>query len=314
MFLKGDTDKSFFQTIANRYTILTCLIGSEQTKLQQIRRLQIEDEAYFAAMDTGIEDDYIQRIFHRLVTDSNRLYGLFSDKQLVSLAGFSVYAKRYAMLGRLRTDRRYKRKNFSTEMMTYMINEAVQLPGIHWIGANTQENNYPARRVLEKSGLTPYISLHGATASDTSALTTGEEIWQPIHDLQKKKGWINQAYINNHAIFPYECYYSFPATEDLFTEENLQTWEFYENPTSTRFIITKHDQKKYDYLHVAYPWNDITRQAGLWETITYAYRKLCRRTKKPTFIWIDLTKEEAKALPANHAFELPSPWILYGKD
>lgn len=276
--------------------------------------LQSNDYPYLEAMDTGIEFDYITSIFDRLVAGNNRLYGLFLDGQLVSMCGYSIYADSYAMLGRLRSDRRFVGSGFATELVSYVMNEVFQLNGIQWVGANTQEHNISAQRVLKKIGLTPYITLHGALTKDTSTLESGAKPWQPVTDLKRKKEWVNKKYIQTGAIFPYECYYPFPASADLFQEPDLETWSFFENDDQTRFLITKYDQKKHHYLHAVYPWHDITSQPGLWETIANNYRKLRRQTDGETYIWMDLTREEAQMLPADHQFELPSPWILYGTD
>ncbi|MBP1949959.1 GNAT family N-acetyltransferase [Virgibacillus litoralis] len=279
-----------------------------------IRILNSDDFKHLEKMDTGIEDDYIKRIFNRLITGKNRLYGLFLDDQMVSLGGHSIYASRYAMLGRLRTDRRFMGNGFSTELMYHMMSKAFQINGIQWVGANTQEHNTPARRVMERIGLTPYIPQHAAQTKDTTALETGSEPWTPVTDLQRKKDWLKEMYSTPISIFPYECYYSFPVSKDLFQEHDLIKWSFYENQSKTRALITKTDQKKHHYLHAIYPWNDITSQEGLWETIANDYQQLLNQTEEETYIWMDLTKEQANALPINHQFTLPSPWILYGID
>ncbi|HLR61374.1 MAG TPA: GNAT family N-acetyltransferase [Lentibacillus sp.] len=279
-----------------------------------IRMLNKDDYPQYEAMETGIEFDYIAHIFDRLATGDNHLYGLFLDGRLVSVGGYSIYAGSYAMLGRLRSDLRFKGNGFSTEVVSYILNEVFKLNGIRWVGANTQEHNTSAQRVLEKVGLNPYITLHGALTKDTAALESGAEPWQPVTSLQRKKDWLNQAYIRTGDIFPYECYYPFPASAELFQDEAIKQWSFYENDDKTRFVITKYDQKKYHYLHAVYPWHDLTSQPGLWETIASDYRKLLQQTDDETYIWMDLTKEEAQTLPASHQFELPSPWILYGKE
>lgn len=279
-----------------------------------IRILNENDYPFYEEMDTGIEFDYVGRIFDRLAAGNNRLYGLFLDDQLVSVGGYSIYAKSYAMLGRLRSDCRFLGNGFSTVVMSHVLNEVLKLDGIQWVGANTQEHNMSAQRVLEKIGLTPRITLHGALIKDTSAIESGAELWTPVTDLERKKEWVSQAYIQTGAIFPYECYYPFPGSANLFQEDDLKQWSFFENADKTRFVITKYDQKKHHYLHAVYLWDDITSQPGLWETIANDYRKLLRQTDDETYIWMDLTKEEAKKLPDNHQFKLPSPWVLYGME
>ncbi|SET18843.1 Acetyltransferase (GNAT) domain-containing protein [Oceanobacillus limi] len=278
-----------------------------------IRVLHNDDYPSLEKMETGNEDDYVKRVFQRLSSGQNRLYGLFVDGQLASLGGISIYAKHYVMLGRLRSDIRFRGNDFATEIMAYMMNESFQMEGIHWIGANTQEENLPARRVMKKIGLEPYTMIHGAITKDTSMLETGEKPWKTIHDIERKKALLRENYIDAASIFPYECYYPFPASDALFPDEKLQEWSFYENDNKTRFVITKKDQKKHHYLHAIYPWDDITEQNGLWETISLDYQELSKQNEEEeTYIWMDLTKEEAKKLPANHSFTIPSPWILHG--
>ncbi|PAV28065.1 GNAT family N-acetyltransferase [Virgibacillus profundi] len=279
-----------------------------------IRTLNLNDFSNLESMETGIEDDYVKRIFNRLITGNNRLYGLFSDGQLVSYGGFTIYAKRYAMLGRLRSDRRYRGRNFATTLMSHIMHEAFKLNGIQWVGANTQEDNLATRRILEKLGMKQESVLHGALTKDTKALESGAKPWNKIYDLKRKKDWINEVYVKKTAVFPYECYYPLPASKELFPEDHLLEWSFYENDARTRFLITKKDQKKHHYLHAVYPWSDITKQAGLWETIANDYHQLVEQTADETYIWMDLTKEEVQSLPGDHKFTLPSPWILHGME
>ncbi|MFD2630546.1 GNAT family N-acetyltransferase [Oceanobacillus kapialis] len=277
-----------------------------------IRRLNEQDFQDVKAMDTGIEDDYVIRIFHRLLDDNNRLFGLFHKESLVSIAGYSVYARKYAMLGRLRSDRRYRGNDFSTTLVKYTMKEVLKHPAITWVGGNTQEENLAGRRVLEKAGLQPFITLYGATTKDVSKLETGARPWAKVHNLNRKKELVYKGYLDNSSIFPYQCYYPFPASWELFTDENLEAWSFYENNNQDRFLIMKEDQKKNVYLHVIYPWNDMVHQEGLWETISDNYQQLAMQTMEATYVWMDLTKEEAKLLPDNHPFTLASPWILFG--
>lgn len=277
-----------------------------------IRHLNIDDLPYLEAMETGIENDYVKRIFNRLISGNNRLYGLFWNDQLVSVGGYSIFAKSYAMLGRMRSDLRFRGNDLSTHLMFQVMEEALKLPGIEWVGANTQEENSPARRVLEKIGLSEHTVIFGATTKDVSMLEKGARPWQEVSNIERKKEWIDKLYIQTEAIFPYECYYPFPASADLFPHEKLLEWSFYENDTATRVLITKNDFKKHNYLHAIYPWDDLMEQQGLWETISAAYRKLAADAEDETYIWMDLIKEQAQSLPKKHRFNLPSPWVLYG--
>ncbi|GAB3793408.1 GNAT family N-acetyltransferase [Virgibacillus kimchii] len=279
---------------------------------QVIRQLYEQDLPIVEGMQTGIEDDYVIRIFERLASPPNRLFGLFVDNQLVSMAGYTIYAKHYAMVGRLRSDIRFKGNGYSTKLTSHVFKEASKEKNIVWVGANTQEHNIPAQRVLEKNRLDQHIYLHGAVTEDTSIMETGAEPWQRITSLERKKKWLEETYIKSGQPFPFECYYPFPGSRYLFHDKDIAQWNFYENEDRSRFLITKTDQKKHHYLHAVYPWDDITSQKGLWETISRDYRDFAAQNEEETYIWMDLTKEEAKQLPAGHAFELPDPWILFG--
>lgn len=279
---------------------------------QVIRQLNREDFPCLKAMKTGIEDDYVVRIFERLVTGQNRLYGLFHEGRLASVCGYTLFGNSHAMIGRIRSDVRSRGKNLATQLTHYVLNEAKNDPTVRWVGANTQENNLPARRVLEKLGLDVYSTDYGATAQGLSTLENGSPPWSEIKDLAHKKAWMERLYLKTGAVFPYECYYPFPATPDLFTDEDLLKWKFYENEDATRLLITKKDFKKYSFLQAIYPWDDLMEQPGLWETISADYRKMADKAEEKCFVWMDLTKQAAASLPEKHPFTLPSPWMLYG--
>src|SRR5690625_4637027 len=135
-----------------------------------IRKLTLADYPQVEAMQTGIEDDYILPIFDELIEQPHAIFGLFLNEQLVSFAGYSIFAKQYAMLGRLRSDMRFRGRGYATEVMSHALEQAKKLKGIKWIGANTQEDNLAARRVLEKVGLSPYPKLYRAIANDVSTI------------------------------------------------------------------------------------------------------------------------------------------------
>lgn len=278
-----------------------------------IRRLHADDHTLYTAMDTGLERDYVGRVFQNLTSGDNFLYGLFIDGQLASVGGYTRFNEHYAMLGRLRSDRQFRGQDLATELMAHVVHEILHDEQIQWIGANTQEDNLPARRVLEKLGFPSLISLHGAITKDVSMLESDAPLWSPLTGMARKKAWLKEMFIAGKEIFPYECYYPFPASEQLFKEEEIKDWMFYENDAKTRCLIMKPDRKKHHYLHVIYPWSDFTGQKGLWETVAKNYHELAARYDEETYIWKDFTKEEASLLPDGHAFKLPSPWMLHGK-
>src|SRR5690606_17429399 len=136
----------------------------------EIRLWTMEDLPLLTAMHTGIEDDYVIRVFERTVTPPNALYAPLVDGGLAALCGYTIFAECYAMLGRLRSDLRMRGRNFSTELTAYVRDRVFENPSIIWVGANTQEHNMPARRVLEKQGFSEEAVLYGAVATDVSSL------------------------------------------------------------------------------------------------------------------------------------------------
>lgn len=281
---------------------------------KSIRQLKLEDLHYLEAMDTGIEDDYILRVYSRISSGSSRLYGLFMDGRLASIGGYTIFADQYIMLGRMRSDLRYRGNNLSTQLMAFIMEQAFMLPAIQWIGANTQQENTSARRVMDKLGLAEVSTLYSAISTDASSLETGGAVWQELTELSQKKAWLERQYIQTGAVFPYECYYTFPASDELFADAKLQQWAFFENPNKDRVLIVKKDYKRDYYLHTVYPWDDLMEQPGLWETISMAQHQLSGKVKTNALLWMDLSPDQVSTLPVHHPFDLPSPWLLYGID
>jgi GNAT superfamily N-acetyltransferase len=267
-------------------------------------------------MQTGLEDDYMLRVWERISSgENNRLFGLFAEEQLASVAGYTIYAKENAMLGRLRSDVRFRGKSFATTILRHAMEKALENPNIRWISANTEQHNIAAQKVLKKIGLPPVITLYGAETENLSPLLTGEIPWQEIDSYEEQLNWIKQTYLNDSfekAIFPYESHYPFPARPGLFLPEYMKEWKFYQNQEKTRYVILWEEFKGDYLLHVTYPFDDFHKQRGLWETVNKAYQNLLTRHQN-SYVWIDFTPEETKKLPDNHPFELPSPWMLHGK-
>ncbi|GEL76599.1 GNAT family N-acetyltransferase [Tenuibacillus multivorans] len=278
----------------------------------QIRQLRLEDHDLVKSMQTGIEDDYIVRVFERLIRN-DVIYGLFNDDQLVSTAGYSLYANQYAMLGRLRSDNRYKGKGYATQLIEFIIEQLQHENHIKWIGANTQRHNFPALRVLNKLNLPQLKALHGSTLVKPEVLnyTPGEK-WTPIETLEGKREVLSSIEHNPDVIFPYECYYPFPSHPNLFKDDEIKDWYFFKNPNNNRFIIINFDQKKHQYAHVVYLWDDVFTQPGLWETILDTHKEFQKTYGDDTYVWIDLTDESRKDA-CEEAFQIQDPWILHGK-
>lgn len=278
----------------------------------KIRLLTIDDLPFLKAMQTGIEDDYVIRVYERMVMPPNTLYGLFVGDKLAALCGYTIFAGRYAMIGRLRSDERFRGKNFATVLTEFIKTEAFQRDELLWVGANTQEENIPARRVLEKQAFAEGPRLYGAVAEDVRSLCEAAPMWTKIDSLERKKDWLEQLYVSTQRVFPLECYYNFPATTELFSDELIAAWDFYENASRDRMFIAKRDYKKYFNWHIVYPWDDFMEQSGFWETVQAAYEQQDAPPEYEKRIWFDFDEAQVASLPSEHPFELPSPWILYG--
>ncbi|WP_225743563.1 GNAT family N-acetyltransferase [Marinilactibacillus sp. Marseille-P9653] len=283
---------------------------------KEIRQLNKFDYDQYKSMQTGLDDDYMLAVYPSLTDGDNRLFGLFVDEQLVSTAGYSVFANHFIMLGRLRSDVRYRGKNYATEILEYVKALSLQLPEVAFVGANTEKHNLPAQKVLSKIGLPHVTTLYAAQTTDLSPLLSDEDstVWTKLTDLGRKQNWLAQTYLSDSfskKVFPFEAYYPFPASEKLFSKELLEKWDFYENDDQTRYVILWEEDKGGHYLHVTYPWDDFTQQKPLWNTVQSYYSKALLENSETT-VWIDLTETEAELLPNNHPFELPSPWMLHG--
>lgn len=279
---------------------------------KEIRKLHKGDLVHVQNMQTNVEDDYVPRAFLNLIAQPNVLYGMFVDGQLVSVAGYTLFGGELAMLGRLRSDVRFHGHGYATEIMYYIREAAFQLPQVRWVGANTQAHNKPTHRVLEKIGFRKHLTAFGASTIDVTSLETNSTLWSKVDTLESKRYWLDEMYVKKEAFYPYECFYTLPATSNLFSGDAIENWMFYENQEQSRVVIMKPDEKKYTYVHVAYPWDDLMEQPGLWTTITKTQQEIAEQRNTDVFIWMDLSEEMVDNLPEDHPFELPSPWQLFG--
>lgn len=282
---------------------------------KKIRQLQKEDIVFYENMQTGLEEDYVLRIFPYLVEGKNRLFGLFVNDNLASVAGYTIYADQYAMLGRLRSDVRFRGKSYGTEISNYVKNQVAEHPYINWVGANTEIHNIAAQKVLANIDLPPIITLYAAQAKEIDFQSNQANSWNIITSTKRKKEWLEKTYLNSDfdkPIFPFQAYYPLPVSDKLFEEEYLRTWHFYENAEQTRYLILWEEEKGDYYLHVTYPWNDFDKQVGFWDTIQKAFQEVKIR-EHDALVWFDLTPEDIDTLPENHPFDLPSPWVLHGR-
>ncbi|SDJ61894.1 GNAT family N-acetyltransferase [Salimicrobium halophilum] len=234
-----------------------------------MKQLTEQDKPSFASMSTGIEDDYIARIFERLVTsDVHTLYGMFQQGQLVSTAGYSLFAEgTYAMLGRLRSDLNHRGKGYSTELLHHIIHELRKRGDIEWIGANTETTNPQGRRVLEKLGMTPYgpLTYTVVPRSEFEKLPSSEHEWIEVQSTSEKEEIIKT--LHPDRLFPYECYYPFPLSDALLREFRTDEARLFLHPDEQRYVLLKEDFKGYEYTNVIYPFSDAATERGLHQIV-----------------------------------------------
>ncbi|GGF31942.1 hypothetical protein GCM10010954_33900 [Halobacillus andaensis] len=281
-------------------------------QLLQVRQLTMDDLPALKMMETGIDDDYVIRIFGRLIeSPTQELFGLFLNEQLISLAGYSLFGQdRFAVIGRLRSDVRYRGQGYATELLKPVINHIKDYKGVKWIGANTHVTNHSARRLLEKSGLEPGIISYYLTLIDPSSLANYKSgpRWNEIYNTEEKRQVLLHLKNNQLGVFPYECYYPFPYDAAFFTDEYLSDAKLYINPARSRFVLIKNDRKKYDYSHVKYFWNDHYEQPGFFETILHHWNENTQNVG----CWIDFSELGFHKIPDLTPYEVQNPWILYG--
>ncbi|MFO8068459.1 MAG: GNAT family N-acetyltransferase [Alkalibacterium sp.] len=281
---------------------------------EHIRQLTVADLAYYEQMQTGLNDDYMLHVFDQITSGADYLYGLFVSDELVALSGFSLFKNYYAMLGRLRTDQRYRKSGYGTKIVEYSLDQALAHPEVKWIGANTEQHNKAAQAVLKKVGLPPVKLLYAAQASTVENLMAADVApWKEETDKNTKMNWIKQTYLHpafDKKVFPLEAYYPFPVSEKMF-EDSIEQWHFFENAAKTRCVIMWEELKGTNYLHVVYPWHDFMEQPGLFNTVQQELKK-AQQNDSETTIWWDFSETDVALFPKNHPFELGSPWILHG--
>ncbi len=283
-----------------------------EKQLLQVRQLTPEDLPALERMKTGIKDDYVIHIFDRLMeSPTQKLFGLFKQKQLISIAGYSLFGQcQFAMIGRLRSDLRYRAQGYATELLAHVTDHIKKLNTVKWMGANTHVHNLSARRLLEKAGLDPWKVTHYLTLINQQALTqhTPGSLWEEVTDTQKKREILSNLNNNELGLFPYECYYPFPYDEAFFTNQYLADAHLYMNSSHSRVVLIKNDQKKHDYSHVKYFWNDHYEQPGFFETVLQHWHQ----NPQNTGCWIDFSDQGFRNIPDLTPYDVQKPWMLYG--
>ncbi|MFC0525595.1 GNAT family N-acetyltransferase [Pontibacillus salicampi] len=272
----------------------------------QVRKLDVEDYSALKDMDTGLDDDYVVRIFPELIArENNEVFGLFDENQMIAVGGYTTFYNKYAMLGRLRSDKRFYGQGHATYLLDQIIERVRQNPSIVWIGANTQSNNLPARKVLKKIHMPALATLHPLHIEQPEQIPHPDgPVWEMVQDVSAKRKWIESLTLE---VFPYEAYYPLPFDNIYITDDYLSQSAMYINPAGDRIVLIQEDTKKHVYANVKYFWDDLFTQPGLWKTI--AYDKQQREAIDA--IWMDVSPDVYADLPA--AFNSSQDaWLLHG--
>ncbi|SDC27773.1 FR47-like protein [Pelagirhabdus alkalitolerans] len=276
-----------------------------------IRVLTIDDLAHYKQMQTGLETDYMIDIFERLTTPPhNQIYGFFIDNQLVATAGYTLYPGGYAMLGRLRSDVRFRGRGYATSLLTHIIQHLKNQPHISFLGGYTNLHNTSARQVLNKLNFNPIQTFYSFPLINRDKLgATSGPIWNEVTDLNTKRRILNElSSEGTMSIYPYECYYPFPFTDELLPDDKLKVTRFFHNPDVTRWLLIDDDYKREAYGHVRYFWDDYFTQPGLFETVDH----YLAQSDQPRKAWFNFTPDAYQKIPDLDAFETSDGWILYG--
>lgn len=274
------------------------------------RRLTPDDFKAFKQMDTGIEDDYVARIFPNAV-EQEVAYGIFLDKQLVCIAGYTLFAGQYAVLGRLRTDRRFRGQGLATHLLKELCKEIDRNHKMVWVGLATEMNNHPVHRIADKLGMTRLSVFESCILTERGQVQmknqSGEACeWKPVTSNWEKRTLLENVSEeeNQLHIFPYECYYPLPYEKALWTDDYLSGCIFLK--CRDRFVVLLKDDKGESYLHVKYFWDDAFKQPGLWKKVLEEAEKTGRK------VWIDLPADVE--LPENTADMFRRrTWTCYGR-
>ncbi|SDH03263.1 Acetyltransferase (GNAT) family protein [Alteribacillus persepolensis] len=276
-----------------------------------IRTLAFHDQKAVEKMDTGIPHDYVKEKFLYLLCHDH-LFGAFSGDELISIAGYTVFAEQYAMLGRLRTAAAYRGRGIGTIMMEYVQTKALEQPAVQWTGFITQVTNKQTIKIAQTLMLEPvqtqyYGYLTAAGEKALSQRTSSRHEWEKVMDNNKKRQLLQRT-ANDYdrtRVFPYNIYCPLPFEESLWSDRYLDQCQCYQS--GSRLFLLMKDDRIGSYYHVKYFWNDVFEQHGLWSIVTNQAALSHRR------IWLDLTPSSARSLPDVSYVKVDTPWTLFGR-
>lgn len=266
-----------------------------------IRKLTAANRKDVIAMETGIEDDYVIRIFSELIKKDEML-GYFEGQSLVGIAGMTIYEGDVAVLGRLRTHSNYRGRGIASALMNQLKEKAFRSLNMNWVGYATEKNNIPGNRMARQLQMNlEAIVVSSRIIPGTVEGTIDTQSYRSDYSRESKKKYLEEYSVNEDlTFFPHSIYYPLPYVPNL-TDDYLDSIEMFQNNMGS-FIIMK-EEKGATYLHVKV-WNEKTLHSKeLWQIVNAEAEKDARS------IWIDLPTEQAKWLEA-HSHQ--SIWHLYG--
>lgn len=280
-----------------------------------IRQLTINDYRAVLNMQTGIEDDYVLRIFPQLIENpAQTLFGLETEKGIAALAGVYRLPNGNGILGRLRSDIRFHSRGNATALLQHIIAFCEKDPTMNWVGAITRKSNLPAQRVLDK------LHIHAESSFISLLMEAPEKFvspsaapWELIEGTDNKRAAIEQAAVDTKAAFyPFEAYFPIPYASAILEDAYVEKLAVFRDPDSSRVMAIQEDYKGMDIAQIQYLWPDVFQQDGLWAAV-FNYLK---QSDKPLVPQLDVSSENASSIPAAFSgsfTEDDDPWLIYGR-
>ncbi|MFP7255338.1 hypothetical protein SFC02_13625 [Terribacillus goriensis] len=280
-----------------------------------IRQLTMDDYRAVLDMQTGIEDDYVLRIFPQLIENpAQTLFGLETEEGIAALAGVYRLPNGNGILGRLRSDIRFHSRGNATALLQHIIAFCEKDPTMNWVGAITRKSNLPAQRVLDK------LHIHAESSFISLLMEAPEKFvspsaapWELIEGTENKRAAIEQAAVDTKAAFyPFEAYFPIPYASAILEDAYIEKLAVFRDPDSSRVMAIQEDHKGMDIAQIQYLWPDVFQQDGLWAAV-FNYLK---QSDKPLVPQLDVSSENASSIPAAFSgsfTEDDDPWLIYGR-
>lgn len=280
-----------------------------------IKQLTIDDYRAVLDMQTGVEDDYVLRIFPQLIENpAQTLFGLITAEGIAALAGVYRLPNGNGVLGRLRSDVRFHSRGNATALLQHIIASCETDPTMNWLGAITRKSNIPAQRVLDKLNMhaeSSFISL--LMEAPEKCVIPSAAPWEMIKGTDTKRAAIEQAAVDAKAAFyPYEAYFPIPYASAILEDNYIEKLAVFRDTDSNRIMTIQEDYKGMDIAQIQYLWPDVFQQDGLWSAV-FNYLKQSDKQLVPQ---LDVSLETASNIPAsfsNGFTEDDDPWLIYGR-